>query len=88
MRVKLLGSAVTLSTTADNISNAKEVLVVHDAGGNTSRILTLTAADGTTVVASMTINPGFQLVIRKNPDQKLKVDTGSDVVATPVSYIS
>jgi hypothetical protein len=88
MRVKLLGSAVTLSATADNISNAKEVLVVHDAGGNVGRTLTLTAADGTTVVASMDINPGFQLVIRKNPDQKLKVDTGSDVVATSVSYIS
>jgi hypothetical protein len=88
MRVKLLGSAVTLSTTANDINGSKEVFLVHDAGGNVGRILTLTASDGTTVVASMTINPGFQIVIRKNPDQKLKVDTGSDITATPVSYIS
>ncbi len=88
MRVRLLGSAVVLSTTANVIGNAVEVLVVHDAGGNTGRTVSLTENDGTTVVATLVVNPGFQLVVRKGATQKLKVDAGTDVSATPVSYIS
>ena len=86
MRVKLLGSAVTLTTTPATISDAVEVLVVHDAGGNAGRTLTLTESDGTTTVGTMIVNPGFQIVIRKHTDQKLKISAGTDVTATPVSY--
>ena len=88
MRVKLLGSAITLNATPSTINNATEVLIVHDAGGNAGRILTLTESDGTTTVGTMIVNPGFQIVIRKHADQKLKISTGTDVTATPVSYQS
>jgi|694.fasta_scaffold01939_10 hypothetical protein len=89
MRIKLLGTVVTLSTTPNEISTtATDVLLVHDAGGNAGRTITLYEADGTTVVGSFYSNPGTELVLHKKAGQKLKVDTGSDVRATPVGYFS
>lgn len=89
MRVKLLGTAVTLTTTPNVVgSTAVDVLLVHDAGGNTGRTITLYENDGTTVVGSYYSNPGSEIVIHKRADQKLKVDAGSDVRATPIGYFS
>ncbi len=89
MRVKILGSAVTLTTTPSVVSaTAVDVLVVHDAGGNTGRTVTLYENDGTTVVGSYFSNPGSELVVHKKADQKLKVDSGTDVICTPVGYFS
>ncbi len=89
MRVKLLGASVTLTTTPQVISStAVDVLIVHDAGGNTGRTITLYENDGTTVVGSFYSNPGSQIVIHKRANQKLKVDDGTDVRATPIGYFS
>ena len=89
MRVKILGSAVTLTTTPNVIgSNAVDILVVHDAGGNTGRTISVYENDGTTLVGSFFSNPGSELVIHKRADQKIKVDAGTDVRATPVAYFS
>ena len=89
MRVKLLGTSVTLTTTPTVISVvAVDLRVVHDAGGNTGRTVSVYENDGTTLVASMFSNPGTDIIIRVHPGQKLKVDTGTDVRATPVAYIS
>lgn len=89
MRVKLLGTAVTLTTTPNVVgATAVDILLVHDSGGNTSRIITLYENDGTTVVGSFYSNPGTEIVIHKKADQKLKVDTGTDVRATPIGYLS
>lgn len=89
MRIKLLGTAVTLTTTPTVISTtAVDVLIVHDAGGNTMRTITLYENDGTTVVGSYYCNPGHELVLRIKAGQKLKVDTASDVHVTPVSWLS
>lgn len=89
MRLKLLGAAVTLTTTPSVVSStAVDVFVVHDSGGNTGRTITLYENDGTTLVGSYYSNPGSQLVIHKRADQKLKVDAGTDVRATPVGYFA
>ena len=89
MRVKILGESVTLTTTPNVVgSTAVNVMITHDAGGNTGRTITLYENDGTTVVGSYFSNPGSVLVVNKKSDQKLKVDTGTDVKATPVGYIS
>lgn len=89
MRVKLLGAAVTLTGTPSTIyQDATDFLVVHDAGGNASRVVTLYENNGTTVVGSFYSNPGSQFVIHKKADQKLKVASGSDVHVTPVGYLS
>ena len=89
MRVKLLGTAVTLTTTPNVVgATAVDILLVHDSGGNTSRIITLYENDGTTVVGSFYSNPGTEIVIHKKADQKLKVDAGTDVRATPIGYLS
>ena len=88
MRFKVLGVAVTLTTTPNAIgTTTRDVLIVHDAGGNTGRTITLYESDGTTVVGSFFSNPGNELVINKHADQKLKVDTGTDVRATPIAYL-
>ena len=89
MRIKILGTSVTLSATPNVIaSTAVNILLTHDSGGNTGRTITLYENDGTTVVGSFFSNPGSQIVIHKRADQKLKVDTGTDVRATPVGYLS
>jgi len=89
MRVKILGSAVTLTTTPSVVSaTAVDVLVVHGAGGSTGRTVTLYENDGTTVVGSFFLYPASRIVIHKKADQKLKVDAGTDVTATPVGYFS
>jgi hypothetical protein len=63
-------------------------LVVHQSGGASARTITLYENDGTTVVGSYFSNPGSELVVHKRADQKLKVDAGTDVRATPVGYFS
>jgi hypothetical protein len=89
MRIKILGSAVTLTTTPSVVSaTAVDVLIVHQAGGNVGRTITLYENDGTTVVGSFFLNSGSQIVIRKRADQKLNVDAGTDVRATAVGYLS
>lgn len=89
MRIKLLGTAATLTTTPAVVSaTAVDVLLVHDAGGNTGRTVTLYENDGTTVIGSYFSNPGSELVLHLKAGQKLKVDTGTDVRATPVAYFS
>ena len=89
MRVKLLGTSVTLTTTpAVILATAADIRVVHDAGGNTGRTVSVYESDGTTLVASMFSNPGTDIIIRIKPGQKLKVDTGTDVRATPVAYFA
>ncbi len=89
MRIKLLGAAVTLTTTPEVISStAVDVLIVHDAGGNTGRTISLYENDGTTLVGSFYSNPGTEIVVHKKANQKLKVDDGTDVRATPIGYLS
>ena len=51
MRIKLLGTSTTLTTTPTIVSAAAvDVRIVHDAGGNAGRTITLYENDGTTVV--------------------------------------
>lgn len=89
MRVKLLGTAVTLGTSPAVVSaTAVDILLVHDAGGNTGRTITLYESDGTTTVGSFFSNPGAEIVLHIKAGQKLKVDTGTDVRATPIGYFS
>lgn len=89
MRIKLLGTSVTLTTTPNVVgATAVDILIVHDSGGNTGRTITLYENDGTTVVGSFYSNPGTEIVIHKKANQKLAVDTGTDVRATPIGYFS
>lgn len=87
MRVKVLAAGVTLNTTPNVVASGTDILIAHDAGGNASRTVSVYENDGTTLVGSYKSSPGTFLVILKRPDQKLKVDTGSDVVATSVDYL-
>lgn len=89
MRIKLLGPLVTLTTIASNTGLvASDIYINHDSGGNAARIVTITENDGTTVVGSFSCNPGANIVIHIVPGQKLKINSGTDITATPISYIS
>lgn len=91
MRLKILGQEAALpitENTATNINGASEVRLVHDAGGNTTHLITITDGAATPVtVASFSITPGESLVIRKLPTQKIYA-SNDDVRAVAVSYIS
>lgn len=89
MRIKLLGPLVVLTTTASNTGLiAADIYINHDSGGNTRRTITITESDDNIIVGSFSSNPGQDIVIHIIPGQKLKVDSGTDVTATPISYIS
>lgn len=91
MRIKILGQEITLPTTentATTLSGAVEIRLVHDQGGNTTHLVTITDGEATpTTVGSFSITPGESLVIRKLPTQKIYA-SNDDVKAVAVSYIS
>ena len=82
--VKLRGSTVGLTTTANNIAQTTRVRVVHTGGGSTARVLTQSYANGV-AIANTHITPNEVLYIIKDTTDTLKVDTGTDVQATPVA---
>jgi hypothetical protein len=82
--VKLRGTTVGLTTTANAVANSTCVRIVHTGGGSTARILTQAYANGTTF-ANTYIAPNDTLYLFKGATDTLKVDTGTDVYATPVA---
>ena len=89
MRLKILGTEIALPTntgTASTIGGATEVRVMHDAGGNTSHLVSITDGAATpATVATFSITPGESLVIRKLATQKIFA-SNDDVRAVAVSY--
>lgn len=91
MRLKILGTEVALPTsanTATTLGGATEVRLVHDQGGNTTHLVTITDGAATPVtVASFSLTPGESLVVRKLPTEEIYA-SNDDVRAVKVSYIS
>jgi hypothetical protein len=91
MRLKILGQEIvspTTANTATDLNGATEVRVVHDAGGNTTHLVTITDGAATpATVASFSMTPGESLVIRKLPTQKIYA-ANDDIRVVAVSYIS
>ena len=91
MRLKILREEIvspTTDITASNVNEATEVRIVHDSGGNTSHLITITdGAETPATVASFSMAPGESLVIRKLPTQKI-YSSNDDIRLVAVSYIS
>jgi len=91
MRLKILGQEVALPTTANGattVGEAVEVRLVHDAGGNTTHLVSITdGAASPTTVATFSMTPSESLVIRKLPTQKIYA-ANNDIRAVAVSYQS
>jgi len=87
MRVKVLAAGVTLNATPNVVASGTDILISHDAGGNASRTISVYENDGTTLIGTYNSIPGTVLVVCKRADQKIKVDSGSDVSATSVDYL-
>jgi hypothetical protein len=89
MRLKILGIEETLATStgaASTIGGATEVRVFHDAGGNTTHLVSITDGAATpATVATFSIAPSESLVIRKLATQKIFA-SNDDVRAVAVSY--
>ncbi len=91
MRLKILGQEIALPTTANtatSLGNATEVRLIHDMGGNTTHLVTITDGAATpATVASFSMTPGESLVIRKLPTEKIYA-ANDDIRAAKVSYVS
>lgn len=91
MRLKILREEIvspTTDITASNVNEATEVRIVHDSGGNTTHLVTITdGAETPATVASFSMTPGESLVIRKLPTQKI-YSSNDDIRLVAVSYIS
>jgi len=91
MRLKILREEIvspTTANTATSINEATEVRIVHDSGGNTTHLVTITdGAETPATVASFSLTPGESLVIRKLPSQKI-YSSNDDIRLVAVSYIS
>ena len=89
MRLKILGIESALATStgaASTIGGATEVRIVHDVGGNTTHLVSITDGAATpTTVATFSITPGESIVIRKLATQKIFA-ANNDVRAVAVSY--
>lgn len=80
---KFLSSEVTLSGTANTIYNGTLIRLVNTV--NQHHHLTQTYANGVTKF-TFTIPPDSYLIVEKNADDGLLVDSGSDVFANWIAY--
>ena len=91
MRLKILRQEIaspTTANTATDVNGATEVRLIHDSGGNTTHLVTITdGAETPATVASFSMTPGESLVIRKLPTQKIYA-SNDDIRLVAVSYIS
>jgi len=79
----ILTSEVTV-TTANNVNYSPLVRVVCI---TTASVMTIKSADATTTIGTMTIVPGVETLIRKEPSETLASGTGS-LFCTPVGLFA
>lgn len=92
MRIKILGEAVILdSASTTNVGKASDVYLYNThselTGTASTRTVSVYESDGITVVGSFALTVGIPLIINKDPDQKITVDSTSNVTATKISYL-
>ena len=78
----ILTSEVTV-TTANNVNYSPLIRVV----ATTASVMTIKSADGVTTVGTMTIVPGVETLIRKEPSETLTSGAGS-LLCTPVGLFA
>ena len=84
--VKLLGEAIRLTTTGQNIDLGTRILLQHNHAGGNAHLVTLKNAGGTTL-GSMYVAPHRPVVIEKEPTDTLEIENAvTDLYATSVSH--
>ena len=84
--VKLLGEAIALSTTGNNIDSGTRILLQHNHAGGNAHLVTLKNAGGTTL-GSLYVAPHRPIVIEKEPTDTLETENAvTDLYATSVSH--
>jgi len=79
----ILTSEVTV-TTANNVNYSPLIRVVCV---TTASVMTIKSADGATTIGTITIIPGIETLIRKEPGETLASGTGS-LFCTPVGLFA
>lgn len=92
MRIKILDEAEILSSaTKTNLGKATDVYLYNShsdlTGAASTRTVSVYESDGTTVVGSFALTVGIPLIINKEPQQQITVDSTSNVTATKVAYL-
>tara|TARA_A200000159_G_scaffold163101_1_gene188495 strand:- start:1026 stop:1295 length:270 start_codon:yes stop_codon:yes gene_type:complete len=84
--IKLLGEAIALTTTGNNIDSGTRILLQHNHAGGNAHLVTLKNAGGTTL-GSLYVAPHRPLVIEKEPTDTLETENAvTDLYATSVSH--
>nr|BAR29049.1 hypothetical protein [uncultured Mediterranean phage uvMED] len=84
--IKILGEAIALTTTGNNIDSGTRILLQHNHAGGNAHLVTLKNAGGTTL-GSLYVAPHRPLVIEKEPTDTLETENAvTDLYATSVSH--
>ena len=85
--VKLLGQAIQLTTTANNVNSGTKVLLQHNHAGGNAHLVTLKNAGGDTL-GSLYVAPHRPIMIDKEPTDTLETETAvTDLYATSVAHM-
>ncbi len=80
---KFLGAEVTLPTSANTISSSIYVRVANPTAN--ARVITQEDPVANVTVASFTVRPNSEFILRKAKTDTLKVAAGTDILVVPVA---
>lgn len=81
--IKVIGAEANIPTTAANFSSSAVIRLYNTHSGD--RTITITdSSDG--AIGSFTMTTGEVVVIQKDPSDKIKVNSGTDVKGVPLAF--
>ena len=85
--IKLLGEAIQLTTTGNNVDSGTKVLLQHNHAGGNAHLVTLKNAGGTTL-GSFYLAPHRPIVIDKEPTDTIETESSvTDLYATSIAHM-
>ena len=85
--IKLLGEAIQLTTTGNNVDSGTKVLLQHNHAGGNAHLVTLKNAGGTTL-GSFYLAPHRPVVIDKEPTDTIETESSvTDLYATSIAHM-
>lgn len=85
MRIKLLSTETTLSSTANTTVNNAALIRLVNTNTTTSYLITLADGAGSNT-GNVTILPSAELILEKDRTETVQVNTGTDVKAVSIAY--
>lgn len=85
MRLKILSTEVTLSSSANTTVNSAALVRLVNGSSTTSYVITIADGAGTNT-GNVTILPTSEMILEKDRTETIQVDAGTDVKAVVVAY--